>query len=646
MTLIELLVSIFVIGSIVAVLAATVTVTFRQQEDTQGRLDVARWGQSLALWLPTDLASAFDVKDVEVLDPVLCPSAECTFGSNALWLSWNDGTGETTVSYRYGPAGDGVSFILTRVECKNGVCSSRVVLRDLLGPVDSAGNPVTWNAGDKVPNEVIDVTVPLAVLGPPTTDPNPMQGARRVIVNVNGAPGVDGADRSSSVSFTAGGASFETLPASTFTEPTFLPASSGCGGPVTLIVDESGSLTNADIDAVQDGVRSFVKAFEGTPTRLQIILFDTRSEALGAGGSWNKFFDLADPPSVDILIGTDGNSGLVDNINDDGGTNWEDAFFRAWFKSNGDTYDTNPDPNAPTPELIVFFTDGVPTFDRQAYKSDSTTVVNVPSDPEKWTYPTAGTSGAGYGNDFSPRGWYRANEIADQIRDHETPVRLIGVGVGDAFDEYHRIYSPRTGWPTSPDSRNIPNEEFLGDLVGGDDVSLYDDDAPRGFIKREFVAGTGPGSGWGDVSTADLLVTDDWAQFGGALTAIALADCGGTLSVQTRDQAGDPADAEITYQIGTQTVTTTRVVKAATFDINLAGIASSEVVMRPQPFDATGYTAQAWGCRAAGADLVAGASIPVGDSGFRLIDPLNPMAGIGVTVSGNAAVSCTLRVTP
>jgi hypothetical protein len=644
MTLIELLVSIFVIGSIVAVLAATVTVTFRQQEDTQGRLDVARWGQSLALWLPTDLASANDVKDEEVLDPQLCPSAECTFGSNALWLRWDDGTGVTTVSYRYGTLDGGASFILTRVECKGGGCSSRVVLRDLLGPVDVDGNPVTWNAGDPVPNEVIDVTVPLAVLGPPTTDPDAYaQGARRVIVNVNGAPSVDGADRSSSVSFTAGGSSFATLEASTFTEPTFLPANSGCGGPVTLIVDESGSLTNADIDAVQDGVRSFVKAFEGTPTRLQIILFDTRSTTLGAGGSWNRFFDLADPPSVDELIGVDGNSGLVDDINDDGGTNWEDAFFRAWYRSDGTTYDTNPDLSAPTPELIVFFTDGVPTFDRQAYKSDSTTVVNVTT-PVKFTYQTAGTSGASYGNDFSPRGWHRADMIADLIRQHDPPVRLIGVGVGDAFDESHRIYWPRTGWPTSPDSRYIPNEEFLGDLVGGDDVSLYDDDAPRGFIKREYSSVSGVG--WGDVSAADLLVTNDWDQFGGALTAIALADCGGTLSVQTRDQAGDPADAEITYEIGTQTVTTTRVVKAATFDINLAGIASTEVVMLPQPFDATGYTAQTWGCRAVGEDLVAGASIPAGESGYRVIDASNPMAGIGVTVSGDAAVSCTLRVTP
>ena len=47
-------------------------------------------------------------------------------------------------------------------------------------------------------------------------------------------------------------------------------------------------------------VRSFVQAFEGTPTRLQIITFDTRSATLGAtSGNWNRFFDLAEPADVD-----------------------------------------------------------------------------------------------------------------------------------------------------------------------------------------------------------------------------------------------------------------------------------------------------------------------------------------------------------
>jgi hypothetical protein len=627
MTLIELLVSILVIGSIATVLAATLTVTFRQQGDTQGRLDVARWGQSLAMWLPSDLASASDVSADE--DDAPCGSAECTFGSNALQLTWDDGTGVTTVSYRYGPAGDGRSFILTRVECKGGACASLVVLRDLSPPVDDAGNPVPWNAGDAVPDEVIDVTIPLDVI---SSDPNGVTDgstrAQRVIVNVNGAPGADGTDRSSSVSFTAGGASIGSLAPPTFSGPTFLQAHSGCGGPVTLIVDESGSIGSTNMGKVRTAVRSFVTAFEGTPTQLQIINFDTRSATLGAtGGNWNKFFDLAEPDDVDDLIGWNGTSGLVSNLTSNGGTNWEDALHRAFYSRDGQTYDQLGNPTAPTPELVVFFTDGVPTYDREFDNSDSSSV-GPSSIPSRFNWTTDG-GGDGYGSAFSPRGWYRADYIVDQFRD----IRMIGVGVGDAFNETTRVY--RSGWPTTTSTREIPNRAFLGDLVAGGDPSQNGTGASGYYITRTYSTTTG----WGDVTTADVLVTSQWDQFGSALTAIALADCGGTLTVQTRDQAGAPADADVTYQVDDKTVTTTRIAKAGTFDIPLNGLASAEVVLLPQSLDGTGYTAQSWSCRAAGVDLVAGTD-------YHLVVPGNPMSGIAVTVRANAAVACTLRVSP
>ena len=69
-------------------------------------------------------------------------------------------------------------------------------------------------------------------------------------------------------------------------------------------------------------------------------------------------------------------------------------------------------------------------------------------------------------------------------------------------------------------------------------------------------------------------------------------------------------------RVGATTVTTTRLVKAGTFDIDLDGIASTEVELVPQSLVGTGYTATGWGCRAAGADLVAGAAIPAGESWF------------------------------
>lgn len=640
MTLIELLITTLVLGVVVTVMAAAVVVTIRQQPVTRSRLDVAAWEQSLALWLPADLSSAGanpgDVDADPSASPPGCVDPQCTFGSNALMLTWNDGTGDTVVSYRYGPASDGESFELRRVECYGGNCTSLVVLRDLAVPSDDFGNPIAWAPGDDVPDTVINVTVPLAVGSgsasscdptavPPDPDCDTNTRAQRVIVNVNGAPGLDGVDRSSTVSFTAGGSSLSTLEPATFSGPNFLQANSGCGGPVTLIVDESGSIGSADSD-VRAGVRSFIQAFDGTPTQLQIVQMYSYSSVLGAGGAWNKFWDLSEPADVDALIGS---GDLVDDIETrswpDYYTNWEDAIFRTFYAEDGQTYEELGNPNVPTPELVVFFTDGMPTRDRLQYKSDSSSF-GPPSTPSRFDhdrYRSGGSSGV-----LSPRGWYRSSYIAGQFND----IRMIGVLVGD-LDDKTRIYWP--GWPwTGWSYRSIPNETFLGDLVVGGDPSQYHPSDPPGYVARTYSGGS-----WGDVSSADLLLTNDFGALGSGLTEIALAECGGTLTVQTRDSAGDPADAEITYQVADEIVTTTRIVKAGTFDIPLSGIPSATVDLVPQSFDGTGYTPVSWNCRAGGSDLTLG-------SDYDLITPGVPGDGISVTVSANAAVSCTLSVNP
>ena len=57
-TLPELLVSIIVLGSLVAVLSSALIVTFQQQDNTEGRLNVPRAEQNVSMWIPADLASA------------------------------------------------------------------------------------------------------------------------------------------------------------------------------------------------------------------------------------------------------------------------------------------------------------------------------------------------------------------------------------------------------------------------------------------------------------------------------------------------------------------------------------------------------------------------------------------------------------
>ncbi len=69
-TLPELLVTIIVLGSIVAVLSSAIIVTFQQKDNTEGRLNVTRAEQNVGMWIPADLASTGTVPST---DPNLSP---------------------------------------------------------------------------------------------------------------------------------------------------------------------------------------------------------------------------------------------------------------------------------------------------------------------------------------------------------------------------------------------------------------------------------------------------------------------------------------------------------------------------------------------------------------------------------------------
>ena len=64
-TLPELLVTIIVLGSIVAVLSSAIIVTFQQKDNTEGRLNVTRAEQNVSMWIPADLASTGTVPSTD-----------------------------------------------------------------------------------------------------------------------------------------------------------------------------------------------------------------------------------------------------------------------------------------------------------------------------------------------------------------------------------------------------------------------------------------------------------------------------------------------------------------------------------------------------------------------------------------------------
>lgn len=644
MTLVELIVVIAIFGLLATVISAAVTVVLRQAPETSARLDTARWEQNLGTWLPADLSSAewptdtvedpdspdepVDAIDFDGYEP--CAAEMCTWGENVAHFSWQDGGTRVDVSYRYGDPGD-ASFELRRVECRDGgSCGSITLVRDMPGPV--GGQPP------------ITVTFPPVVDGATDESGNPISDTRgrRVTVLVTGMLGND------LLSFTGGGVELIELEPASIQPPEFLQARSGCGGPISLIVDESGSLSDSDAAQVRTGVRSFVETFAGTPTQLQIIGFDSVARVLGAsGGAWNHWYDLSDQATIDHLLGS---SSPISGLDNNGWTNWEDALYRAFNTETGLSYPALSNPARPPAELVVFFTDGVPTYHRDESQTGAETPEVATGDvPSHFDYDNAGSGTT----QFDPLAWYRASWL---LRQNAT--RVIGVGVGTAFGlsvnldndtdipdaviatNWQAPYGP--GSSSSRQYRMLPAEVALGDLIAGNDISNYAGDATDRYVKVEYDGGWDAAA----VKDADLLTTTDFSHFGGALESIALAECGGTLTVQTRRLSdGMPLTASVTYEVtgdGRPLVesTTSAVSKTAVFDISTDGSVTSDVLLKPRTLDGSGFSAQTWTCRSRNVEITDPARVSLADPSAGAI------GGVNVSVRANEAMSCILFVVP
>jgi hypothetical protein len=777
MTLPELLIAISMMGLLMTVLSTAVVVTLRQQDNTEGRLNVAQAEQAISMWIPADLSSASVVDtspDATPCGAAVCDGIDLSAGSNVMMLSWEDDDGgvvtRTNVSYHFAPSADGQTFELSRVQCVDSgsgwSCSSRVILRDLPGPpggepfvpgVANLGNclPVGTVACTR-PDWVIIVSEPLApdaISEDQVANESDRKDANRVIVSINGGGDAAGAGGGiNQISITAGGTVRTSIDANSVQgAPSFTEAFSRCGGPMTLVVDESGSIGSA-IGDVRNGVRRFVTALAGTPVKLQIVRFDTRSSILGSP-DWHRYFDMTNQADVDALLSA------VEDLRSNGGTNWEDGLFRTFYQADGST--------APViPETVVFFTDGVPTWERLARRADPGVLPALPAAPGA-PWPNAN------GSSYNQVAFNRADFIANQFR---RSVRMIGVGVGGGITQSSDwIVDPGAGYRTvlergsyshvretpnyqaryqKANSRrdrdrgryywvdkptwasatyrrdlgwtNVTAAEFaeIVDTTPADDFDdglrengvvqtpvstaeynanssdpayrpvtkvwsngpdwevwsgssdgssqyrtskVYNSPPYTGFdpavtartrndvILARLISGNDngtpavwDGSSYTNNEIADMYVLPQWSQFSTAMEEIALGECGGTLTLQTKlgagaapdpvryqnsavtDSSGAPLDLEPTV------VTTNQQFVTGTFDFPIPNGQFVTVDVLPQNYsELTSYTPGAWTCRAGNADRA-----------FDLIDIPDAGAwkGIRVRVAANEAVSCSLSV--
>ncbi|MEQ1698554.1 MAG: VWA domain-containing protein [Ilumatobacteraceae bacterium] len=242
-----------------------------------------------------------------------------------------------------------------------------------------------------------------------------------------------------------------------------------------------------------------------------------------------------------------------------------------------------------------------------------------------WTSTTAGTYGSNNTTPDALDGWRQNNVYTSPFSLWETTTQAL-------YNQYNTTGDNSDGWASdksytqpydfheSSTSYSRANTAILAQIVSEGAVvpALYD------------------GTKYTNAEVADFYAMPNWAQFAVALNAMALAECGGTVTVQTKVGLAAAADP-FTYQNSAdlKTATTSSQFRSGTFDFDLSGGATRTVDITPLNVSGlTKYEPVGWSCKSAGADYPFTAT-PISGS---------PWSKITLTVSPNQAISCVQTV--
>lgn len=340
MTLVEMLVTVTILGVIMSSLTAAVVVMLRTEAPTRDRIAESKDVTFLQAWIPTDLASAVSRN----IEPTHQPASAIVLpGTNVITITRPDLSGSATtryitISYRY--VNDGDEWQLRRYE-----------IRDPNGP-----NPKVTPVG--VAHELIAPPPSWTPTQPPVHAV--LVTARNQVVLRPIGEDIDFTFASGEV-FTTGGAglsSEDQLPtnyAGGVVDPASPP--SRCGGTVTIVLDTSTSIPfQQGQTALVNAALGFIDAYTGTPTFMRIVGFDI---------SAYSYYPTVAGQYVNILNPSPSLTAMRKKVDDQdtsagrwgGATNWEDGLWQAFRTTSGT-------PFSQLPELVVFVSDGAPNRTR------------------------------------------------------------------------------------------------------------------------------------------------------------------------------------------------------------------------------------------------------------------------------------------
>ena len=614
-TLPELLIAIVISGILVVSISMAFTTVLQTQGSATTRLAESKDITFVQTWLPVDLSSALQTFDMASETELLAalagvqpasmaytspdPTKNLLPGTNVLTVVRPDleNGGYYLVAYRYHQGNGG--WQISRFEIRNpGQPSQTVKAVGVAHEIPAP--PEGWNWETDQPTHAVEVlTRNGAVLRPVGED-----------VTVNFESGNN---------FTTGGAGLSAenqLPtdySGGFTDPSAPP--SRCGGRIAIIVDTSGSVPIGNGgEPTEDAVVSFIDGFTGTPTSLSLNGFDREGYGMltdptnpAANGSRAPFVPLLNGGSeVDLLKkritdldNRDGNwdaknpdwspelpGGIKNPLTGDGiywdqigsGTNWEDGLWTVFRQSDGTSYGLDQ------PDLVVFITDGDPTFVRTPSGGWEDVLNGLPN-------KTAADKAK---RDAAQKGAAdKAAAVADYGRG--LGAEVIGIMVGNKAGTAKYV-------------------DWLKSVVG---PKVWD-----GTVK--------------DAAIADLF-TSDFNELGTVLRSIMVAECGGTVTVQKRIKTAtgleNPPSGVWSYttDLGVRPLDVSKA-SSITFDYSFAdGVLFKDVSIIEQT--ATGYVFDGAECRVGGNPIT---STPNTDGS----------PGVTVRVQADQAVSCLMISTP
>ena len=346
MTLVELLITVTILGIIMTSLSAAMIVILRTEQPIKDNLSESKDITFLQAWIPNDLASASSRN----IDPMYQPSTRTTLpGTNVLTLdradiSTSGVTANYVVSYRYVQVRD--EWQLQRYEIRNVGLATQTITK--VGVAHQlASPPPTWNPTQSPVHAVSVTSRNQVVLRPIGED-----------VQVTFGSGEE---------FTTGGAglsSQDQLPTD-YTGGIIDPSAppTRCGGTVTVVLDTSSSIpAQGGATSLVNAALGFIDAFSGTPTYLRIVGFDVSAYSYYPTTA-GQYVNILNPTAALTAMRTKVDNQDLSTARWGGGTNWEDGLWQAFRTTSGTAF-------SQLPELVVFISDGEPNRNRTNTPND------------------------------------------------------------------------------------------------------------------------------------------------------------------------------------------------------------------------------------------------------------------------------------